>query len=217
METNKGIESLRAAVLQDCNEGQGCFNENGCNNEFHRAVPEENPILIEMGVTTKCIRVSKCFHRYCDKYKWVLDRAKHYSELTRNPVEKVIEAWENNRTYWYMNYYQECNQPLLENNAVLFYDDWVKILNERFGTPANWAFKCPNCGHIQTVNDFVINGFPQDAVTTNCIGRYKKDDGGCDWTLGGLLKIHNQSVLKDGIVFPVFEMATLEEAAQWKK
>lgn len=217
METNKGIESLRAAVLQDCNEGQGCFNENGCDHEFHRTVPQENPRLIEMGITTKCIRVSKCSHRYCDKYKWVLDRAKHYNELTGKPVEKVIEAWENARTYWYMNYYQECNQPHLENNAFLFYDDWVDMLNKRFGSFSNWTFKCPNCGHIQSVKDFVIKGFSPNEVATHCIGRYKKEVGVCDLTLEGLLKINKQSVIKDGKVFPVFEMATLEEAAQWKK
>ena len=65
-----------------------------------------------MGITQCCKMVSKCSHKYCDKYKWVIDRAKYYAEKTGKPYEEIIEIWESNRTYWYMNYYQDCNQPL---------------------------------------------------------------------------------------------------------
>ncbi len=108
----KGIESLKASVQKDTVDGENCFNQNGCDHEFTRMVPEDNPALLEMGITQACKRVSKCFHRYCDKYKWVMDRAKHYSEKSGKSVEEIIKVWEENRTYWYMNYYQEVNQPL---------------------------------------------------------------------------------------------------------
>lgn len=107
-----GLESLKEAVQKDAREGNNCFNENGCDHEFYRMVPQENKALIEMGFTTACVRVSKCGHKYCDKYKWVLDRAKHYAEKTGRTTEEILQAWESKRTYWYMNYYQECNQPL---------------------------------------------------------------------------------------------------------
>lgn len=108
----KGIESLKNAVINDCEEGENCFNENGCNHEFYRTVPETNPGLISMGIKTCCKHISKCSQKYCDKYKWVIDRAKYYAEKTGKTYEEIIEIWEENRTYWYMGYYQDCNQPL---------------------------------------------------------------------------------------------------------
>lgn len=107
-----GIESLKAAVQKDAAEGNNCFNENGCDHEFHRTVPETNPAFIKMGFKTACKCVSKCTHKYCDTYKWTIDRAKHYAEKTGRTVDEILEAWESGRTYWYMNYYNEYNQPL---------------------------------------------------------------------------------------------------------
>ncbi len=114
----KGIESFRDAVLQDTKEGENCFNENGCDHEFTRIVPEENPELIKMGMTTCCIRVSKCSHKYCDKYKWVLERANLYAEKTGKTPEEILTIWEKNRTYWYMNYYQDGKIPLPKNDFL---------------------------------------------------------------------------------------------------
>ena len=108
----KGIESLKEAVLRDTKQYNNCFNENGCDHEFTRMMPETNPGLIAMGITQYCKMTSKCSHKYCDKYKWVIDRANHYAEKTGRSFEYVIEVWESNRTYWYLNYYQDCNQPL---------------------------------------------------------------------------------------------------------
>ncbi|KAA6331591.1 hypothetical protein EZS27_019815 [termite gut metagenome] len=80
----KGIESLRNAVIKDCDEhGQGCFNPAGCNKESGR----------------KC-----CGHAYCDKYKWVIERAEQYGKFTGKTKEEVIARWEEERTYWYMNF-----------------------------------------------------------------------------------------------------------------
>jgi hypothetical protein len=205
----KGLESFTNAVMKDCHQYNNCFNENGCNHEFTRIVPETNPALLEMGFKQCCIRVSKCSHKYCDKYKWVIERAKHYAEKTGKTFEEILEVWENDRTYWYMNYYQECNQPLLEGDSIIMYDDWIKELKHRFGDDAKkWAFVCPACGNIQTCQDFIDLKIesPESKVYFNCIGRYTKTSG-CDWSIGGLLKINKQTVIKDGKAFPVFEMA----------
>lgn len=207
-----GIEKLKEAVINDCSK-QNCFNENGCDHEFYRTVPQDNEAIREMGFATKCIAVSKCSHKYCDKYKWVIERAKHYAEKTGKTYEEIIDIWEANRNYWYMNYYQDSKQPLLEGDNVIFYDDWVKELKVRFGEdPKKWAFVCPACGHIQTAQDFIDNNI-QDVerkVYFSCIGRYVKGIG-CDWTLGGLLSIHKHVIIKDGIAHPVFEMASIEQ------
>lgn len=205
----KGIESLRAAVMKDCADGHNCFSENGCTKERYLHLPEDNPKLVAIGCKTKCVSNTKCFHDYCGKYKWIMERAQHYSEKTGKTVEEIIEIWEKDRTYSYMNYYQEGNQPLLFFDKIYNYDDWIKELKARFGDDAKqWAFKCPSCGNTQTAQMFLDHKIeaPENKVYYSCIGRFVKGKG-CDWTLGGLLRIHKTSVLKDAMVFPVFEMA----------
>lgn len=205
----KGIESFKAAVINTCKGGDDCFSENGCTKERYAHLPETNPNLIKMGIKTKCVSQTKCFHDYCGKYKWVLDRAKHYSEHTGKSLEEVMQIWETDRTYSYMNYYQECNQPLLNSESIINYEDWISELKKRFGNDSKkWAFKCPSCGNTQTTKDFIDNGIdtPEKKVYFSCIGRYVKGRG-CDWTLGGFLKINKVSVMKDAQMFPVFEMA----------
>ncbi len=205
----KGIESLKASIMKDCVEGNNCFNENGCNHEYTQMLPQDNKGLLAMGIKEKCVRVSKCFHQYCNKYKWILDRAKHYSEKTGKTVEEVLEIWETDRGYWYMNYYQDNNMPLLNSENIIDYEDWINELKERFGEDSKkWAFKCPTCGNVQTVQDFIDNGVenPENKAYFSCIGRYAKGKG-CDWTLGGLFQNNKISVMKNAQVFPVFEMA----------
>jgi len=131
----KGIETLKSAVLKDTMNGENCFNEKGCDHEFYRIVPEENPRLVAMGLKTACLCVSKCFHKYCDKYKWVFDRAGHYSEKTGIPAEDIIRVWEENRSYSYLNYYKDCNFPLTGKKVDaaqvgLMHDKIVALENE---------------------------------------------------------------------------------------
>ena len=57
-----------------------------------------------------------------------MDRAKHYSEQSGKSVEHILKVWEENRTYWYMNYYQECNQPL---SGRSFNDEQVISVKQR--------------------------------------------------------------------------------------
>lgn len=205
-EVKKGLESLLQSVKRDCNEnGEGCFNENGCNHEFTRQVPATGSWAKHSKFEYR--QISKCSHKYCDKYKWIIDRAKHYAEKTGKTYEEIIEIWESGRGYWYMNYYQEGNQPLLNSDSIMMYDDWTNLLKERFGTnPDNWRFKCPACGHSQSVKDFSDLGVDENLAFQNCIGRHTTGVG-CNWTLSGLLQIHKLTVVKDGRPVKVFEMA----------
>ena len=43
-----GIKKLTEAVKRDCREGQGCFNPNGCDHEFIRHVPENDPSMMRL-------------------------------------------------------------------------------------------------------------------------------------------------------------------------
>ncbi len=86
-------------------------------------------------------------------------------------------------------------------------------------------FKCPICGTLQSIQNFLDAGVPADQVERylgfSCIGRWKaagphkKGEAagrGCDWTLGGLLQLHELEVVSDdGRRHPHFEPATPEE------
>jgi hypothetical protein len=88
------------------------------------------------------------------------------------------------------------------------------------------AFICPMCGSIQSMRDLVAAGCDQEKAETsigfNCVGRFtgadspKKGSGKpCNWSLGGLLRCHELTVvLPDGEEQPFFEVASPEQAQQ---
>jgi len=47
-------------------------------------------------------------------FRWVIGRAIHYSHFQNRRVEDVLNGWETKRTYCWINFYQECNQPRLD-------------------------------------------------------------------------------------------------------
>lgn len=51
-----------------------------------------------------------------DKFNWVICRAKHYSYHTGMSLEDVLNMWENKRTYWWIGYYSNQNQPKLSSS-----------------------------------------------------------------------------------------------------
>lgn len=136
-----GYQSLMAAVQKDCSNGENCFNPNGC------------PVK----------GYAKCTHRYCDKLVWAVSRANHYAEKTGIPATEILGAWEKKRDYWYMNYYQECRQPIIKDGQVKVFetlDQYMQSLNSQ-------GFRCPACGH-ESKNP------------------YECDSGECDWKAYGL-------------------------------
>lgn len=163
----KGIESLKAAVIRDTERGENCFNPNGCDKQSEKMVSETNPKLVDKGITSKCVGTVKCSHRYCDKYKWIIERANHYAEIIGVTAEDVLEAWETKRSYWYMNFYQDSNQPRIDDdlrNVRVFetVDDFHKSVNTQ-------EFRCPRC----------------QKTSTNPVECSQPD---CDWKAYGLLK-----------------------------
>lgn len=212
---SKGLEKLIEAVKKDCNQGNGCFNMNGCDHEFTRTVKQDDPYFIKRGFTQKCIKVSKCTHKYCDKLKWIIERAQQYADTIGVTRDEVIDAWENNRDYWYMNYYQECNQPSLNgSNRVLKFSEWNKELIERFGgNYENWKFVCPVCGHVQSMADFKAIDKDINLSYSCCIGRFTGSDDktgvkGCNYTVNGLFSLNKTTVISEKYLpIKVFEIA----------
>lgn len=78
------------------------------------------------------------------------------------------------------------------------------------------TFKCPRCGTVQSAQELIDAGAGDDFESVqgylgfSCVGRFD-DSKGCDWTLGGLLRIHTLEVIDvDGKRYPHFEAAMRE-------
>lgn len=144
-----GYEKLVEAVKKDCVTYNNCFNENGCDKEK-----------------------TNCFHRYCNKFKWIIDRAKHYEEKLGIPWMEILNSWEEDRDYWYMNYYQDCNQPLIESSNVFVFES-AEEMRKKVGD----KFICPCCKGIST-NPY------------ECNSGHKVDGKVCDWKSYGLFQFN---------------------------
>ena len=109
-------------------------------------------------------------------------------------------------------------------------DEFLAEAKARFGSNTrDWKFVCPACGTVQSVQQLLdavlASGGTKDDVHGyigfSCIGRFtgqgdagiaahhrgEKWDKGCNWTLGGLFRIHTLEVLLDGKPRPTFELA----------
>lgn len=145
-----GYEKLKKYVLNNVEEYGGTFNPNGCN---------------------KC--GAKCWHNYCDKFKWVIDRAKNYGKATNIPWEHILDKWEEDRNYWYMNYYQESKQPEMKENHKIRIFETKKDFWESVGDK---GFRCPAC-----------KGISSDPWNCDSGEKIKgKNSRICNWTAGGL-------------------------------
>jgi hypothetical protein len=150
----KGYDKLKASVEGDCNKHSscGCFNPNGCDVKGQRKDGKS------------------CFHDYCNKFKWVVDRAMHYAEKLGLDWEDVLIAWEANRSYWYMNYYQDSNQPEIKGDKVKVFETVADMLN----SIGEKQFRCPSCGGI-TNSPYKCNS-----------GLEMSKGKICNWNVGGL-------------------------------
>jgi hypothetical protein len=93
------------------------------------------------------------------------------------------------------------------------------------------AFRCVVCSTVQSIASLQRAGCPADKAESqigfSCEGRWnnagawpsdarkaaRRTVRGCDWTLGGLFRIHKLEVVnEDRKAQPIFEIATPEEA-----
>jgi hypothetical protein len=111
------------------------------------------------------------FHDYFGKLAWVVERARHYAAVTGLSAEQVLDCWEKNRRYWYMNYYGEWNQPRLDRKSVRTFES-----RDSFSAAiGSTGFRCPNC-----------RGVSKDPYACTC--------DNCDWKAYGLFGTMGEGV-----------------------
>lgn len=115
-------------------------------------------------------------HRYDDKLTWAIERAKHYAQKTGIPACDILNAWEERRSYWYMNWYQESNQPEIKGDKVRVFDT-KEALRDAIGES---GFRCPACGGISTDPYTCNTGIEVEPA------KKKKPAKICDWKSWGL-------------------------------
>lgn len=111
-------------------------------------------------------------HDYEGKLAWIVDRAEHYSKQLNVPAETVLDEWDKGRNYWYMNYYQDANQPELKGKVRVF--DTIKDFQTSAVEP---KFRCPACKGVSN-DPYVCDADKCDTT--------KKDKDKCDWKAYGL-------------------------------
>ena len=64
----------------------------------------------------KCCSRSKS--KYLEHFNWAIGRAKHYAYHKNISIEAVLNEWEEQRDYWWLNFYQNGNQPKFHSNSL---------------------------------------------------------------------------------------------------
>lgn len=108
---------------------------------------------------------------YSEKLEWVIARAQHYATATGLDAAAILDVWEQRRSYWYMNYYQDCNFPMIGPGVRIF--ETSNALEDSIGVA---GFRCPACG-----------GISKNAYECNA-GGYLGPGKVCDWKVYGLFK-----------------------------
>lgn len=98
-------------------------------------------------------------------------------------------------------------------------NEWRKEAKKRYDSFKNVKFKCPVCGYVASVSDYLNAGADECQVGFVCIGRFleKSKDafgdnpekkGPCNYTGGGLIGLNPIRVkFKDGTISDFFDFA----------
>lgn len=101
----------------------------------------------------------------------------------------------------------------------------ARMLGQGVSSSNHTALICPACGTVQSITDHLKAGATpeeaESAIGFSCVGRRtgagepktENKGKGCNWSLGGLLQIHELTVVtEDGVKHPRFAFATPEQA-----
>lgn len=109
------------------------------------------------------------------KLTFACDRAKHYEEKTGVPAGDILTAWEGRRNYWYMNYYQDANQPLITGDSVRVFE----TKEDARAAIGKGGFRCPRCKGV-SANPYECNS------GVKLILRDGNKPEKCNWKVYGL-------------------------------
>lgn len=85
------------------------------------------------------------FERMQPTKVFILERSKQWETVTKIPYYEIISRWLDNCSYSMINYFQETNQPALDNKTKIFntIDDFHNSVGEK-------GFRCPYCGGVSS-------------------------------------------------------------------
>ncbi|MGG6448264.1 hypothetical protein [Pseudobacillus badius] len=81
-----------------------------------------------------------------DLESYLRNKLREYSTSLNIPQEVILEAWEKQRDYSAINYYQEANQPSIDADNVKIFEtveNMLKAIGEK-------QFRCPVCEGISS-------------------------------------------------------------------
>lgn len=106
---------------------------------------------------------------------------------------------------------------------IVTHKEWLAKADELFGKDSagkDWRFVCVNCGNVQSATSMVEHNPELDiedlanSVYFSCEGRLTEGRG-CNWSLGGLFRIHKREVVtEDREHIPVFLFDGEQEAPE---
>ena len=171
IEQRKKVEDLKSKLIEEA-----------------RAVPdtEDGPGLKELReLAEDDLKRGNIYVGSLEKIEWIIERAKHYQLKTGKPYQEIIDTWVSKKNYWYINYFQEANQPLITGEDVYLFEN-IEEAKESF---KELGFRCHRCGGISKS--------PKECDTNIVI-----DKKTCDWKAYGLFGTLGKGVtiiLKDTI------------------
>ncbi len=147
-----------------------------------------------------------CEHKceYCDTFKFAIDRAKEYAKTCEKDYEEILDAWEENRSYWFLNYYQEANQPSIGKVDLII--DKPEDLRKLYGAK---GFRCPCCGGASSDPQTCDTGITvKDYIASNA-------EHACNWCSYGFISstyhVFVKSVMRS---IPIFKPMQIWEAQE---
>lgn len=140
------------------------------------------------------------------KLTFAVDRAKHYADKTGIDASEILTAWESRRDYWYMNYYQDANQPEITGDSVRVFE----TVDDATAAIGKAGYRCPYCKAVSS-----------DPYECNSGVEVKRTEDGkqlkvCNWKVYGLFGHLGKGVslfIKDQLRIATIFMPVAWEAA----
>lgn len=146
--TAYGVESLAEAIVSDHIWAHKRARKNGIPKidvrgrscpEFHERRCAEALMAAEPGKPLSCGLTCE----YCEHMTFAVNRMAQWQEATGIDWRELMARQEESRDYWYMNFWQEANQPKIEGESVLLLDT-VDELREIAGD----GLRCGSCHEV---------------------------------------------------------------------